>query len=126
MEHTNKFNSNFVGSKQLKMTCLSVQAVILLLISVFPPKIFLLVGAVDVVVTLYHLTQIKSIVSRTRGAEVWEELRDSQLRGCMDLIASDNDSIGESFANLKAYLSTTEGLRNIPRSELTPETDIGQ
>ena len=77
--HTNKFNSNFVGSKPLKMTCLSVQTVILLLISVFPSKNFLLVGAANVVVTLYHLTRIKSIVSRTWGSEVRKKLRNRQL-----------------------------------------------
>ena len=81
MEYTNKINSNFGGSKSLKMACLSMQTVFILLISVFPSKNFLSLRGVDVVVTLGHLSEIKSIVSRTQGPEIWEELQKSLLNG---------------------------------------------
>ena len=118
MEYTNK----------LKMTCvLWVQTVILLLISVFPSKNFLGFREVDVVVTLDHLTEIKDIVSRTRGPGVWGELQESSLNGGLDVIPSDDiDSVRGAFMQLKAYLPTTNSLRNIPINEISQETDIGR
>ena len=59
------FYSDFIGSKLLERTCLWVQTVFLLLISVLSLKNFLFLRAVDVIVTLDHLIEIKSIVSRT-------------------------------------------------------------